>query len=169
MYHTKLVSHLKEPSRTTSRQEQLSLLWLEIASLVFVNSWYHCRVKKSHFKTGGFFADLTYLVYLNSCVAKGYWDSLNRLYTLTIHLKTITKQEEKYWDSHDEIFIPRNTVDFTVLEPEELTLDFPIKISRETTNPGCFVWLLISGLLVCVKGYAVHSRFVTIPEKQSRV
>lgn len=42
-------------------------------------------------KPEDFLTDLTYLVYLDSCAAKRYSDSYNRLHTLTIHLKTVTK------------------------------------------------------------------------------
>lgn len=38
-----------------------------------------------------------------------------------------------------EIFTLRNTVDLTVGEHKELTLDFQFKIPGETTKPGRFI------------------------------
>lgn len=68
------------------------------------------------------------------------WDSLNRLQTLTIHLKNdYQARGKKLVLIYDEIFTLRNTVDFTVGEHKELTLDLQFRIPGETTKPGRFI------------------------------
>lgn len=91
----------------------------------------------SHFKNGGFFTDLTWTRVQQKCT---YWDSLNRLQALTIHLKNDFQARGKiFLLMYDEIFTLRNTVDFTAGEHKELTLDLPFKIPGETTKPGRFI------------------------------